>query len=437
MSRPVSRWDAEEALLAGAAAGRFVRPAWNGRSLPNLARSLFGAVGREPLDPPLPLAPPLDERLDPARGRQLEGPVVLFLVDSLGWCSFRQALQAPEGHAPGTLDRWAELAHPISTVFPSTTTAALTAISTASFPGRNGIVGHREFLPRWGVVADMLRMAPMTAPGHDTLIGPGWDPRDLTGLPTIFQLGLPACVLTRDRFAGTGFTRLLYAGAEFCGYTTASDLAHQLIQLLGRPAPPPVIFAYWDELDTVHHFRGPEPYLFELELERIAHLLGSVARRVGSVRARSTQVWVTGDHGQVPAPESANLAIDQQPGVLSALVHPPGGDRRAAFFAVRDGRMAELEATVRPLLPADSLFRPMREAIADGLFGPAPHHPEIGLRTGDLLVVPSQPAGITYAAPGDPVPRKRFLGAHSGLEREEMWVPLVAGSLEELGGARH
>ena len=39
-------------------------------------------------------------------------------------------------------------------------------------------------------------------------------------------------------------------------YATASELAVELVQLLGQPSPPPAIFLYWDELDLVHHLRA-------------------------------------------------------------------------------------------------------------------------------------------------------------------------------------
>jgi len=427
-------WGAAERALARDGVGRFVRPAWNGRALPSITASLLAATGHDAPDAPVPLAPPLSADLDPFHGGRAEGPIVLFLIDSLGWRSFRAAVERPTSESLAPLANWAEHAAPITTVFPSTTTAAMTALSTATFPGRNGVVGHREFLPRWGVVADLLRMAPMTATGHDTLIGPGWLPRELTGTPTVFELGLSGCALSRDKFAGTAFTRLLYTGAEYCPYSTASDLAYELALVLSRPRPPEVVFVYWDELDTSHHLRGPDQYLFDLEVDRLAHLVRAAALRVDPEVRRRVTLLVTGDHGQVACPESANLPLEQHPALLQLMVHPPAGDRRAGFFALREGSESEFESRIRPLLPAESHYWRMDRAIEEHLFGPPPYHPEIKLRTGTFLAVPAQPGGITYAAPGNPVPRRRFAGAHSGLEPEEMWVPLISGTLEALTG---
>ncbi|HEV2316842.1 MAG TPA: alkaline phosphatase family protein [Thermoplasmata archaeon] len=394
---------------------------------------MLRATGHESKGDGPAVAAPLGADLDPTHGRRTEGPIVILLVDSLGWTAFRAATERRgfiERH-PG-LRAWAEAARPITTVFPSTTTAALTSLSVAAGPATHGIVGHRQYLPRWGLVADMLRMAPMTAPGSDTLIGPGWTRRELTDSPTVFELGVRTAVISRDRFQGTGFTRLLYEGAEYRPYSTASDLAEELTQVLSRDDPPEAVFVYWDELDTVHHVRGPHAHLAELELERLVGLISAAAGRLDPARARATSLWVTGDHGQVAAPESSNVALDRHPELLATLTLPPAGDRRAGFFVPRAGLREEFQRRLAPLLPTGTLFLEMERAIEEGLFGPPPYHPELRLRTGEVLVLPPKPAGMTYAAPGNPVPRRLFAGAHSGLEREELWVPLIAGPLSEL-----
>src|SRR5579863_10377040 len=116
-------------------------------------------------------------------------------------------------------------------------------------------------------------MSPSDRPGSEELVNAGWSPADVSGVPPVFRRGVRGAVLSRRQFDGTGFNRVLYDGAEFVGYSSASDLAHLLVTLLRRPEPAPVTMVYWDELDTVHHLRGPEGRLFEFEADRLAHLL--------------------------------------------------------------------------------------------------------------------------------------------------------------------
>jgi len=422
--------EAVRRLLAPVGPAGLPVPAYSGRSLPNITRSAVDATGAEVGDDP-PLSPPLEAGLDPFAGRRAEGPVVIFLVDGFGWFPFHA--WASPGNGP-LAERWARLAHPITTIFPTTTTSALTSLSTATPPGRNGVVGYRQFLPSFGVVADLLKMTPVGIAPPDSLIGPEWTPSIISGAPTVFRRGVKGTALSRDKFKGSGFTRLLYDGATYVSYVTASDLAHQLTSLLGRTDPPSLLFAYWDELDTVHHVRGPHGSLFEFEAERLALLVRHVARGLEPSRARQTTLLVTGDHGLVPTDGAAQLRVDRVPEIVREMGRPLAGDRRAGYFAAQPGRAPALRAALEERLPKGSRVVAVEEAVRAGLFGPPPHHPEILARIGDLIAFVPAPHGLTYFPPGAVPPSRDLLGAHGGLAPEELIVPLVAGSLSEFLG---
>lgn len=400
-------------------------PRYDGRSIVNLSVSAFLAAGGEP-EGEAPLAPPLSASLDPFHGRRSEGTVVVLLVDGLGFDALDRWSRGPS--ARGRV--WGALSEPMTTVFPSTTTAALTSLSTGVPPGRHGLVGYRQYLPAYGVVADLLKMSPTGLPTRDLLIGPDWQPSMLSNVPSLFRRGVRGAAVTRDLFRGTGFTRLLYDAAEFVGYSTGTDLAHELGRVLSRNRPPALVLAYWDELDTIQHLQGPVEALTELELERIAHLVEHVARVLPPRRRRSTTLLVTGDHGQVTSTIAARVRLEGDPRIVREMARPLAGDRRAGFLSARAGRTAALRTAVARRLPRGSRIVAMREAVRAGLFGPPPFHPELSDRLGDLLVLVPSPAGITYLPPGAAEPRRYLVGAHGGLEAAEMIVPRVAGSLE-------
>ncbi|MGI0156653.1 MAG: alkaline phosphatase family protein, partial [Thermoplasmata archaeon] len=344
-------------------------PRYDGRSLPNLSSSLARSAGVSgALKGGAPLLPPVAREIDPDDGNAPEGTTVLFLVDGLGWEDLR-ALAERDGGLP---ESWARCATPITSVFPSTTTCALTSLSTAQPPSRHGVLGHRQFLPAWGTVADLLQMSPIAAQARNSIVPEGVDTALIRGCPTLFELGLPATVLTRSAFEGSGFTRLLYAGARFRSYMTASDLAEELASILRAARPPPVVFAYWDELDTLLHRRGPDPRYVGLELDRLRALLAVAARRVGHARSRRVRLWITGDHGLLPVRPERSIRVDQQPALLAGLRHPPTGDRRAAYLSVQHGQRTAVLAELRRLLPPGSLLRTFEQAHRAGWFGPPP-----------------------------------------------------------------
>ncbi len=403
-------------------------PAYGGRSLANVPSSVARATGTELTGEPAPL-PGLAPDLDVFEGRRAEGPVVMLLVDGLGWADPAGAAERAALDFPRT---WTERARPITTVFPTTTTVVLTSLTTAEPASRHGVVGHRMYLPAFGTVAEILRMSPPGVPGADALAGPGWEPGMVSGTPTVFRRGLSGIALTRDKYGPSAFTRMLYDGATFVGFSTAADFAYRLSEILRRSEPPPVIFAYWDDLDTVQHLHGPSAEFDAFEARQVQQVLASARRRLTPERARDTTVLISGDHGQVRVEPAAEIVIDREPTVIPHLARPPTGDRRAAFLTARPGHLEALGAAVERIVPAGSHLLPMATAVEAGLFGPPPYHPELAERLGDLLVLVPRPASVTYRVPGA-APRPPFRpGAHGGLDAAELIVPLISASLAEL-----
>jgi Type I phosphodiesterase / nucleotide pyrophosphatase len=404
-------------------------PAYSARSLPNVTSSVVRSLGREVSGDP-PLLPTLAEGLDPFEGRRAEGPIVVLLVDGMG---FSALTESTGGAALGVPSEWVERARPITSVFPTTTTVALTSLSTAEPPSRHGVVGYRMFLPSFGVVAEVLRMTPLGVPQPEALVKSEWSPSMVSGVPSIFRRGVTATALSHDEFEGTGFTRMIYDGASYTGFTTAADFAHQLAEVLGPAEPPSLVFAYWSELDTVQHLRGPRPEFTAFEAAQVHRILAAALRRLDPSTGKRTTVLVTSDHGQVPAERKEEVAIDAEPTILPHLLRPPTGDRRAGFFTARPGHLEPLKTALEDRLPPGSRILSMPTAISAGLFGPPPYHPELSERLGDLLVLVPSPAAVTYRLPGTPARARFLLGAHGGLEPEELIVPMIAGTLAELG----
>ncbi|MGP8078039.1 MAG: alkaline phosphatase family protein [Thermoplasmata archaeon] len=426
-SPPLRRGPDAELTRPDGATGLLL-PAYSGRSIPNLAASVARALDVPDGGTP-PLAPSLAADLDPFSGRRPEGPIVVMLADGFGWFPFDRWTRSPGNAARA---QWGRLARAMTTVFPTTTVPALVSLSSGSCPAQNGVVGFRQFLPGFGVVANLLKMTPVGVAHPETLVGADWTPSLISSGPSIFRRGAPGVALSREAFRESGFTRLLYDGAEFVPYSTASDLAHLLADLIGRPTPPRLIYTYWDELDTVHHRRGPHDRLFTFEADRLAHLLAYVAGEVDPARARATTMIVTADHGQVPIDPARQVRVDLLPDLAAEMARPLAGDRRAGYFAALPGREGALREALERHVPPGSEIVPMERALRAGLFGPPPYHPEIRDRLGDFLVLVPVPTGLTSLPPGTrPSSQAQFLGGHGGLTPEELLVPLVRGPLAE------
>ena len=197
----------------------WVEPDYDGGSIVNLSASLLQAFGVEPPNPPC-------ARIDP---EWLEyGPgIVLLVCDALGRLQVDAALQT--GRLPNLARLVEESAgglQELTSIFPSTTTAALTSINTARTPAQHGIMGMYQWIDEVGDVCNMLRFATVAKE-------PVFFSEDLVRSgPTVYELlaarGIPSYVISSRDFEGTAFTNLLHRGAQYLGNLSQSDISHLL-----------------------------------------------------------------------------------------------------------------------------------------------------------------------------------------------------------------
>ncbi len=130
--------------------------------------------------------------------------VVLIVIDGLGAIDLR----AHAGHAR-TLTSAMTKKSVATSVFPTTTAAALTSLLTGAWPGVHGLVGYRVLDPARDVLVNQLS-------GWET---EGVDPTAWQVAPTIFErataAGHGAFAVGLAAYAHSGFSRATLRGAEF------------------------------------------------------------------------------------------------------------------------------------------------------------------------------------------------------------------------------
>ena len=164
--------------------------------------------------------------------------VVLLVLDGLGW----EQMQARRSLVP-TMSAMA--GGPITSVLPSTTSTALTSITTGLPPGEHGIVGYRMAVH--GEVLNVLRWATPAGDAHQSI------PPAKMQVRSPF-LGERPPVITRAEYKRSGFTGVHLEPARFCGYRTMATMAAEVERFLRQSEP--FVYAYYDGLDKVAHEYG-------------------------------------------------------------------------------------------------------------------------------------------------------------------------------------
>lgn len=409
--------------------GGYPQPRYDGFSIANLGPTVFKEVGGKGTG----LLPTLSKNYAREGGTST---AVVLLIDSFGWKLFCDALERAHGKTErAVMDALARCTTPMTTVFPSTTSSALISLSTGTAPATHGIVGYTEYMPSWGAILNTLKFNPSWGGPRDLAVGKGFKPQEIASVPTLFQRGLRSTALSKTDFEGTAFTRLLYDGAAFEGYVSLSDLSMHLKRILSREPSkrPQLLWVYWDLLDAVHHLNGPVEDLAVSEIVHLFLTLHQTADRMSPKEREGISISVSGDHGQIEAKQALAKAAHSDATLMSLLRRPPSGERRAAFLEARSGKKEELGSYLKSLEKLGWVSFTVDEVLSGGLLGPPPHHPEIKDRLGDYLLLPPPGAALYYRPPGSRGKEDRFLkGAHGGLTREEMLIPLVSTSAEEI-----
>lgn len=387
-------------------------PDYDGGSIVNLAASILTAFGAEPP------APPLRPELLPASGLSGDGGIVLLVLDALGLASLQAALAS--GRTP-QLARLADAAprgvQRLTSVFPSTTTAALNSLATACPPAAHGILGHMMWLEEVDAVVNMLTFRRV-----GDVAGEPLSHELVRRVPTVYErlqrVGVPSTLITEYAFEGTPFTNLLQEGARFTGYVSLSQLCFQLAGALAASEGRAFYSLYWPAIDTLSHYHGPDSAdtlseACRLEMEFIDLMVGKVA---ALCRRHGCDLVVVADHGQTRLDPAAAVTIEG--GLCDHLSRPPGGGRRAPYLHTDDPEgLLQDEGLVR----ATAALRHSDDAVQAGWFGgPCP---EVRARLGDVVALADEGRQLLYDYGAGTYLQH---GSHAGMTAAEMHVPLIA-----------
>ncbi|MEX1249022.1 MAG: alkaline phosphatase family protein [Anaerolineales bacterium] len=402
----------------------FLYPDYLGHSilnLPSTVCSLFGipAFGAPPLHPEILT--------------KLGGPyqrVVFLLVDALAFHRLQAWMNEPD------FTVWRQLAEngllaPLTSVTPSTTSAALTSLWTSRAPGEHGIAGYELWLKEYGLVANMIAHSPFSFERQaGSLAHAGFVPRDFLGLPT---LGMHLATHDVNPYAfqhysilGSGLSDLFFPQVKRTGYLAHGDLWIGLRQMMEAQAAERAFYwIYYADVDTLSHKYGPDDERVHAEFAAFSRAFERhfLTRLKPELRA-NTLFLLAADHGQVHTEKDPHYDLRNHPSLTRRLHMQPTGENRLAYLFVKPGQIEAVREYIERTWP--NQFAVLESAFVQetGLFGPGPASPRLAERLGDLILIAKGSAYMWWGVKENPL-----IGRHGGLSAEEMLVPLLAARL--------
>ena len=393
---------------------RFVRPDFAGRGLANVAPTVLRLLA--PQAAPVEL-PPLDRSVLPESMTSGIRKVVVIVADGLGHLQLQREIAA--GNAPnlGKLvaragsENGSVSYNPITSVFPTTTVAALGSINSAVAPSAHGLLAYTLYLAEFDMVAEMIRWGPLNRRVSFSDPEFGCAPETFFWAETMYAR-LQAAGVTRtfavnpNYFAGTALTRMLHQGATYAGYIATSSLEPIVSRLLGESDEPTYIYAYWPTVDTVAHIVGPltpehgaEVAAFDLQVGRLLERLPNRG---------DTLVLLTADHGHVDTAPEFSVAFADHPELLAMLRVLPAGERRVVYLHPKPGLTHAVLAYARDRLGEVAPAMLRDDAVELGLFGPGQLSERAAVRIGEVLLFPRRNLQLiapVEAVEGAPMPK--------------------------------
>jgi predicted AlkP superfamily pyrophosphatase or phosphodiesterase len=363
--------------------------------------------------------------------------VVLLVLDGLGYREWRN--HGDSGFI-GALSRKGSV-RPISTVFPSTTAAALTTLSTGLTPQEHGLPEWYVYMKEVSEVIVTLPFARAGEPGRDTLVG-YMDPRALFDGATTFERlkasGVESTSLTNRALAHTAYSEVSRRGSRVETYISASDLSVNLRKLVERAKGKNFFYVYWSFIDTIEHAYGPNTDVAAIEASLISRALQEgFLSKLSHNAAKKTLVIMTADHGQVNVDPEKTVYLNRFGKLVKALAMgpsgkriPPWGSARDSFVSVDESRTDEMKMYLTRKLEGIASVLKTSEAIKQGLFGINQPTRKFRRRVGNLMILPHANNTVWYRyRKGDSLDLR---GHHGGLSRDEMTIPLAVAKVSGL-----
>lgn len=355
-----------------------------------------------------PSIPVLDSMLSPRPKN-----IIILLLDGLGVSTLEGIL--PED---GFLRRHWQ--HTVTSVFPSTTTAATTAYYTGQSPNEHGWLGWSLYFKECAQQLDIFQgVNPYTkqryspdSPAYKYMpfesvfakIRRMTDDAIHTASIFPFPSGCDEGANTRLISGGKSFPHML----EMVEKQSAAGKGEQFI------------LAYWTNPDSEAHGSGP---LSPQSRALVTQMEKDVEAFCKRMEGTDSAIIISADHGL--RGNMKPVFINRIPEIMECLIMPPTIETRAATFFVKPHRRAQFEKAFNDRFGESFVLYTRQQALDMKLFGWGEAHPKVDDFLGDYIACAVGDEYIEYAVLNQPE-ENRFVGAHAGLTEEEMLVPVIA-----------
>ena len=375
-------------------------------SILNLISSILSCYNIETELPPL-------QQLDISELKEKQN-LIFVILDGLG-----NNLIEKFGNVCSLLRKYRQ--NVITSVFPPTTTAAITSLMTAKFPFEHGAIGWSLYFKEAFKLIDFL---PANDSVSQTNLGEKFVPL-LNMLPpeNIFQKitkknkALQLFQLSPSSIHKSNYNKRISAGAKVIPYNEIEEMFGILKSLISEKKKK-LIVVYSSFPDALEHRFGVYSSEVKDFLQKFNNELEKFLNKTD--KTKST-LFITADHGLIDVKKYYSL--DKNNPLYDDLILPAFPEPRFVSFFVKSHKTKKFEEDIA-LLNDEFIFMKRDEFLRSSLVGKSKLHPRIDDFIGNYVGIAIADSAFrnvfSYFSQ-----HPEFKAHHSGLTGEEMLVPLI------------
>ncbi len=399
----------------------FILPAYNGQSILNIPASICQSFGVAPIHS-VPLLP----EVFPFNNDNFQR-IIIILMDGMALTRFSSWLEG------GKIPIWNQLLQsgsvaPITSISPSTTSAAMTTLWTGHSTSEHGVAGYEVWLKQYGVVANMISQGPMSFKnGHANLDQAGFNAETELNIPKLGEYlgknGISTYSFQHYSIANSGLSRTFMNGVNIYPYANEAECWVNLRELMEiKRNEKQYIWTYWSALDSLGHKYGPDDERTQTYFANFSrNLEDNLINRLSPEQRKGTLLLFTSDHGQVATIKNPLFSLTNHPEFIDCLHIKPTGESRFTYLHVKPGKEKTLKDYIASTWPDKFVVMESQKLLDVGLFGPGTPMPDIGNRIGDITLLARDSNYLWWSDEENPL-----TGRHGGLSELDMIVPFVA-----------
>ncbi len=313
---------------------------------------------------------------------------------------------------------------PITSVFPSTTSAAITSLISGKTPWEHGAVGWTLYFKEFAKNIDYL-------PNWDSITNKTQDSTkyniiDYVGADNIFSKitdtnnDVKQYYFTHKELSQSPNVIRNSGSAKIIPYSNNKSLFQSLNKLISKSdSEKKLIFIYSSSPDKIEHQHGVYTQEVETFLKEIDSALETLSSQL---KGTDTTILITADHGLIDV--NKYYYANENEMLFDSMIMPTFPEPRFISFFIKKHKMKQFEEAFKKYEDKFLLFK-RAEFLKHNLLGNGKMHPKIDDFIGDYLAIGISDSAMKSIYMQNGKWKKEFFAHHAGLTEDEMLVPLI------------